>query len=114
MKFEIRNLRLEFREAPSSFCNFSVEIGLKMGPVPISLYIEPGSPWENGYVESFIGKLRDELLNGEIFDTLLETKVIIENWRREYNQLRPHSSLDYRPPAPEAFKPMILTLGVAL
>ncbi len=60
-----------------------------MGP----LYIEPGSPWENGYVESFIGKLRDELLNGEIFDTLLEEKVIIENWRREYNQLRPHSSL---------------------
>ncbi len=78
------------------------------------LYIEPGSPWENGYVESFIGKLRDELLNGEIFDTLLEAKVIIENWRREYNQLRPHSSLGYRPPAPEAFKPMILTLGVAL
>lgn len=78
------------------------------------LYIEPGSPWENGYVESFIGKLRDGLLNGEIFDTLLEAKVIIGNWRREYNQLRPHSSLGYRPPAPEAFKPMILTLGVAL
>jgi transposase InsO family protein len=79
-----------------------------------TLFIEPGSPWENGYVESFIGKLRDELLNGEIFDTLLEAKVITENWRREYNQLRPHSSLGYRPPAPEAFKPMILTLGVAL
>jgi transposase InsO family protein len=78
------------------------------------LYIEPGSPWENGYVESFIGKLRNELLNREIFDTLLEAKVIIENWRREYNHLRPHSSLGYRPPAPEAFKPMILTLGVAL
>ncbi len=77
------------------------------------LYIEPGSPWENGYVESFIGKLREELLNGEIFDTLLEAKVVIENWRREYNQFRPHSSLGYRPPAPEAFEPRILTLGVA-
>jgi putative transposase len=67
-----------------------------------TLFIEPGSPWENGYVESFIGKLRDELLNGEIFDTLLEARVVIENWRREYNQCRPHSSLGYRPPAPEA------------
>jgi transposase InsO family protein len=76
------------------------------------LYIEPGSPWENGYVESFIGRLRDELLNGEIFDTLLEAKVVIENWRREYNQFRPHSSLGYRPPAPETFGPGILTLGV--
>ena len=76
------------------------------------LYIEPGSPWENGYVESFIGKLRDELLNGEIFDTLLEARVVIENWRREYNQFRPHSSLGYRPPAPEAFESRILTLGV--
>lgn len=77
-----------------------------------TLYIEPGSPWENGYVESFIGRLRDELLNGEIFDTLLEAKVVIENWRREYNQFRPHSSLGYRPPAPETFEPRILTLGV--
>jgi putative transposase len=76
------------------------------------LYIEPGSPWENGYVESFIGKLRDELLNGEIFDTLLETQVVIEKLRREYNQIRPHSSLGYIPPAPEAFEPRILTLGV--
>ncbi len=76
------------------------------------LYIEPGSPWENGYVESFIGKLRDELLNGEIFATILEARVVIENWRREYNQFRPHSSLGYRPPAPEAFEPRILTLGV--
>jgi len=66
-----------------------------------TLYIEPGSPWENGYVESFIGKLRDEVLNGEIFDTLLEARVVIEDWRREYNQRRPHSSLGYRPPAPE-------------
>ena len=66
-----------------------------------TLYIEPGSPWENGYVESFFGKMRDELLNGEIFDTLLEARVVIEAWRREYNQRWPHSSLGYRPPAPE-------------
>jgi len=65
-------------------------------------YIEPGSPWENGYNESFNGKLRDELLNGEIFDTLLEAKVLIECWRREYNTIRPHSALGYTPPAPEA------------
>lgn len=65
-------------------------------------YIEPGSPWENGYNESFNGKLRDELLNGEIFDTLLEAKILIERWRREYNSIRPHSSLGYQPPAPEA------------
>jgi transposase InsO family protein len=67
-----------------------------------TLFIEPGSPWENGYVESFNGKLRDELLNGEIFYTLTEAKVLIEMWRRHYNQVRPHSSLGYRPPAPEA------------
>jgi putative transposase len=58
-----------------------------------TLFIEPGSPWENGYIESFNGKLRDELLNGEIFDTILEAKVITENWRNHYNQKRPHSSL---------------------
>jgi transposase InsO family protein len=67
------------------------------------LYIEPGSPWENGYVESFHGKLRDELLNGELFDTLWEAQVLLERWRREYNRVRPHSALGYRPPAPEAF-----------
>lgn len=66
-----------------------------------TLYIEPGSPWENGYVESFNGKLRDELLNGEIFHTVHEAKVLIEQWRRHYNTKRPHSSLSYRPPAPE-------------
>ena len=66
-----------------------------------TLYIEPGSPWENGYIESFNGKLRDELLNGEIFYTLTEAKVLIERWRQEYNTIRPHSSLGYRPPAPE-------------
>ena len=64
-------------------------------------YIEPGSPWENGYVESFNGKLRDELLNGEIFYTLKEAKVLIERWRRHYNTTRPHSSLGYWPPAPQ-------------
>jgi transposase InsO family protein len=66
------------------------------------LYIAPGSPWENGYVESFNGKLRDELLNGEIFDTLREAKVLVERWRFEYNTFRPHSALGYMPPAPEA------------
>jgi transposase InsO family protein len=66
-----------------------------------TLFIEPGSPWENGYIESFNGKLRDELLNGEIFDTLFEAQVITEQWRKEYNTIRPHSSLGYMPPAPE-------------
>lgn len=77
-----------------------------------TLYIEPGSPWENGYVESFIGKLRDELLNGEIFDTLLEASVVIERWRQEYNRYKPHSSLGYKPPAPEALETRNLTLQV--
>jgi putative transposase len=66
-----------------------------------TLFIEPGSPWENGYVESFNGKLRDELLDREIFYSLNEAKVLIEMWRKHYNQVRPHSSLGYRPPAPE-------------
>jgi len=65
-------------------------------------FIEPGSPWENGYCESFNSKLRDELLNGEIFYSLAEAKVVIENWRNHYNTARPHSSLGYRPPAPQA------------
>ncbi len=68
-----------------------------------TLFIEPGSPWENGYNESFNGKLRDELLNGEIFYTLQEAKTVIEDWRLLYNHVRPHSSLGYRPPAPEAW-----------
>ena len=72
-----------------------------------TLFIEPGSPWENGYVESFNGTLRDQLLNGEIFDTLLEAKVLIERWRREYNTIRPYSSLGYQPPAPEAIAPCL-------
>lgn len=70
-----------------------------------TLFIEPGSPWENGYNESFNGKLRDELLNGEIFYTLEEAKVLIEAWRRHYNTQRPHSSLGYRPPAPQTILP---------
>ncbi len=71
-----------------------------------TLFIEPGSPWENGYNESFNGKLRDELLNGEIFYTLTEAKVLIERWRREYNERRPHSALGYRPPAPVTIEPL--------
>ncbi len=70
-----------------------------------TLFIEPGSPWENGYIESFNGKLRGECLNCERFDTLLEAQVVIEGWRREYNRTRPHSSLNYRSPAPEAWTP---------
>ena len=66
-----------------------------------TLYIEPGSPWENGYCESFNGKLRDECLNGEIFYSLKEARVVIEQWRNHYNTIRPHSSLGYRPPAPQ-------------
>ena len=65
-------------------------------------FIEPGSPWENGYCESFNSKLRDELLNGEIFYSLAEARIVIEAWRRYYNTERPHSSLGYKPPAPEA------------
>lgn len=64
-------------------------------------YIMPGSPWENGYCESFNGKLRNELLDGEIFYTLREAQVIVEQWRWHYNRIRPHSALGYRPPAPE-------------
>ncbi len=75
-----------------------------MRPPPIgvkTLFIAPGSPWENGYNESFNGKLRDELLNGEIFYDLREAQVLIERWRHHYNTIRPHSALGYRPPAPE-------------
>ena len=66
-----------------------------------ALFIEPGSPWENGYIESFNGKLRDELLNREVFTTLTEAKVLIEQWRREYNQVRPHSALAHMLPTTE-------------
>jgi len=90
----------------SEFTSEKVRAWLKAVNVK-TLFITPGSPWENGYNESFNGKLRDELLNMEIFDTLFEAKVLIERWRREYNQVRPHSSLGYRPPAPEAIYPDI-------
>jgi len=71
----------------------------------VTLFIEPGSPWENGYVESFNGRMRDELLNVELFDTLLEAKVIVGQWVNHYNKVRPHSALGQRPPAPEAMVP---------
>ena len=77
-----------------------------------TLFIEPGSPWENGYVESFIGKLRDELLDREIFTNLVEAKILIEGWRKEYNQVRPHSSLGYRPPAPETIQLAVVSAAV--
>jgi transposase InsO family protein len=70
-----------------------------------TLFIAPGSPWENGYNESFNGTLRDQLLNGEIFYTLHEAQVILESWRKHYNHERPHSALGYRPPAPETHLP---------
>ena len=70
-------------------------------------YIEPGSPWENGYVESFNARLRDELLDGEVFFSLNEAKTVIEDWRRHYNAIRPHSALGWRPPAPEAIIPLL-------
>ena len=72
-----------------------------------TLFIERGSPWENGYVESLNGKLRDELLNGEIFTTVQEASVLIAWWRRQYNHVRPHSALGYRPPAPAVSNPPV-------
>ncbi|MDX5986378.1 IS3 family transposase [Sphingomonas echinoides] len=78
-----------------------------------TLYITPGSPWENGYCESFNGSMRDELLNGEIFYTLAEAKILTEAWRRHYNTVRPHSSLGYRPPAPETATPPWSPVGGA-
>ncbi|RKS86282.1 integrase core domain-containing protein, partial [Sphingosinicella microcystinivorans] len=78
-----------------------------------TLYIEPGSPWENGYIESFNARLRDELLNGEIFYSLEEVRCVTGWWRDHYNRLRPHSSLGYRPPAPETIKMPAWPLGSA-
>jgi transposase InsO family protein len=77
-----------------------------------TLFIEPGSPWENGYNESFNGKLRDELLNGELFYTLKEAQVLVEQWRIHYNTVRPHSSLGYRPPAPQTVLPRSTSLAM--
>lgn len=76
-----------------------------------TLYIEPGSPWENGYCESFNSKLRDEFLNGEIFYSLKEVQVLAERWRVHYNTIRPHSSLGYRSPTPEAWAPQTNLMG---
>ncbi|CAA9298003.1 MAG: Integrase [uncultured Chloroflexia bacterium] len=84
------------------FCAEAVKKWLKRLEVK-TLFIEPGSPWENGYVESFNGKLRDELLGGEVFTTLKEAQVLIGNWREHLNRYRPHSAIGYRPPAPEAW-----------
>ena len=81
---------------------------LEVGP----LFIQPGSPWENGYCESFNGKMRYEFLDGEIFYSLLEAQVLIEKWRNHYNTLRPHSSLGGRPPAPETLQPNLQLLAV--
>ena len=69
-------------------------------------FIEPGSPWENGYCESFNARFRNELLDGEVFYTLREAQILIERWRRHYNTVRPHSALGYRPPAPESIAPV--------
>ena len=79
-----------------------------------TLFIEPGSPWESGYNQSFNGTLRYELLDVQLFDTLLEAKMLIERWRIEYNTIRPHSSLGYRPPAPESFQPCSETVRRSL
>lgn len=76
-----------------------------------TLFVEPDSAWENGCIEAFNGKLRDELLNGEIFDTSLEARVITERWRKSYNTLRPHSSLGYHPPAPQARSSLSLPMA---
>lgn len=78
-----------------------------------TLYIERGSPWENGYCEIFNSKLRDELLNGEIFYGLREAQILIEQWRYHYNTLRPHSALGYRPPAPQTIQPSVIHLDHA-
>ena len=76
------------------------------------LFIQPGSPWENGYIESLNGRMRDEFLNGEIFFTLTEAQVLIERWQYYYNTIRLHSSLGYKPPAPETFQPKLIELAM--
>lgn len=76
------------------------------------LFIQPGSPWENGFIESLNGRMRDEFLNGEIFYTLVEAQVLIERWRQHYNTKRPHSSLNYKPPAPETLQPKLNQLAM--
>jgi transposase InsO family protein len=79
-----------------------------------TLFIEPGSPWENGYIESFNARMRDELLDREIFYSLEDVRVMVENWRVHYNTVRPHSALGYRPPSPKAIAPPAWLLGSAM
>jgi len=87
-------------------CKFAINVTVPIAAVGArTAYIAPGSPWENGYVESLNARLRDELLDGEIFYTLKEAQIVIESWRRHYNGVRPHASLGYRAPAPEVFVP---------
>ena len=88
--------------------NWLTRVGAK------TLYIEPGSPWENGYCESFNGKLRDELLNGEIFYSLKEAQIVVEQWRKHYNTIRPHSAIGYSPPAPQTINPFLTPLDQAV
>jgi putative transposase len=101
---ELKDLEREYIRSDNRL-EFTAKVGRRcLSHIGVqTLYIEPGSPWGNGYNESFNGKFRDELLSGEIFYTLKEAQVLIEKWRLEYNTFRPHSSLDYRPPAPEVY-----------
>jgi len=96
----------------SEFNAIAVRQWLKKVKVQM-LFITPSSPWENGYNESFHGKLRDELLNGEIFYSLKEAQILIKRWRHHYNTIRPHSSLGYRPPAPQTILPRPVGLSYA-
>src|ERR1022692_4420525 len=92
----------------------AIRVARKLGSLGTGqLYIEPGRPWESGYRESFNGKLRDECLNGELFYSLKEAQILIEQWRVEYNTRRPHSALGYRPPVPAAYSPLVLPNSVS-
>jgi len=88
--------------------------GLDRSSCAKTAYIAPSSPWENGFIESFNARLRDELIDGEIFYTLAEAKIVIESWRRHFNTVRPHGSLGYKPPAPEVFVPAMTARAAAL
>ena len=98
---------MDLSSSPKPFKTGSRLVGAK------TAYIAPGSPWENGFIESFNARLRDELLNGEIFYSLAEARIVIESWRRHYNAERPHGSLGYKPPAPEVFVPAIAARAAA-
>ena len=94
----------------NSTSKWPITRGLQAGIGSKTLFIAPSSPWENGYNEGFNGKLRDELLNGEIFYSLKEAKTVIKQWRKYYNTKRPHSALGYGPPAPVAYSPKLTPL----